>query len=460
MANAQWVRNPIDAFLARQHEEFGLPPQPEASRIVLLRRLQIDLIGLPPMLAEIAALENDTSPDWYQRAVDRLLDDPRHGERWARHWMDIWRYSDWWGFNEELRNSQKHIWHWRDWIVESLNADTPYDEMVRQMLAADELYPNDLEKLRATGFLARNWFLFNRHQWMDDVVEHVGKGFLGITLNCAKCHDHKFDPLAQVEYYKMRAFFEPCQVRMDMVPHEADLARDGIPRAFDGPLDAPTYRKIRGDEKNPDTSTVIAPGVPSLLAFKPLDIQPVSLPNEAWQPERRPWVLDAYLAAARKTIESTNTAVTSAHEHLAAALKHQTEASAGPPELIDQAKAAVGIARSKLSVAELSAAVAQAELVSLEHRAVAMRAAWARSDANPNNSGDPPSDDERVKIKVAVQSERDVALAKANHALAVVELRLASAPADQREAIEAELKTAREAQEKAAQAVATTIGEQ
>ena len=217
--------------------------------------------------------------------------------------MDIWRYSDWWGLDDQLRNSQKHIWHWRDWIVESLNHDTPYDEMVRLMLAADELYPNDLGKLRATGYLARNYFLFNRDQWMEETVEHVSKGFLGLTMNCARCHDHKFDPFQQADYYRMRAFFEPYHVRLDVVPGESDLARDGIPRAFDSSVDTPTYRYIRGDEKNPDKSKVIAPGVPAVLAFAELDIKTVSLPHEAWQPERRPWVLDAHVAAGRKRLE-------------------------------------------------------------------------------------------------------------------------------------------------------------
>ena len=128
---AGWVNNPIDAFIAQRHEQLGLAPNPEASRTELLRRLFLDLIGLPPTAEEIAAFRVDDAPGWYERMVERLLADPRHGERWARHWMDIWRYSDWWGLGDQLRNSQKHIWHWRDWIVESLNADTPYDEMVR-----------------------------------------------------------------------------------------------------------------------------------------------------------------------------------------------------------------------------------------------------------------------------------------------------------------------------------------
>ena len=182
--NAQWVRNPIDAFVARQHQQYGLTPQSEAPPQVLMRRLFLDLIGLPPTEEELAQLNGDDSSDWYEPFSQRLLEDPRYGERWARHWMDVWRYSDWWGLGAELRNSQHHIWHWRDWIVESLNANTPYDEMVRLMLAADELHPSDLSKLRATGFLARNYFLFNRNQWMDETVEHVSKGFLGLTMNC------------------------------------------------------------------------------------------------------------------------------------------------------------------------------------------------------------------------------------------------------------------------------------
>jgi mono/diheme cytochrome c family protein len=323
--DADSVRNPIDAFLQKNRQQRGIQPQPEAPRIVLLRRLHLDLIGIPPTREEITACEADTSPQWYEKTVQRLLDDPRHGERWARHWMDVWRYSDWWGLGDQLRNSQKHIWHWRDWIVESLNEDTPYDEMVRLMLAADELHPNDLNKLRATGYLARNYWLFNRPQWMEETVEHVSKGFLGLTMNCARCHDHKYDPLEQADYYRLRAFFEPYHVRMDVVPGEADLTRDGIPRAFDGLLEEPTYRYIRGDERNPDKSRVITPGIPALLAFDALKIQPVSLPAEAWQPERRAWVLDAQATAAQSRLNAAIADRQKAQEKLDAAKKLAAE---------------------------------------------------------------------------------------------------------------------------------------
>lgn len=312
-----WVRNPIDAFVAQQHEQRGLTPLSEASRTVLLRRLAIDLIGLPPTPEEIASALADPRDDWYEHTVNRLLEDPRHGERWARHWMDIWRYSDWWGLGNELRNSQKHMWHWRDWIIESLNNDLPYDEMVRQMLAADELYPNDLDKLRATGFLARNYFLFNRHQWMDEVVEHVSKGFLGLTMNCVRCHDHKYDPFPQVTYYQLRAFFEPYHVRLDVVPGETNLERDGIPRVFDAWPDDPTYRFIRGDEKNPDTSRSIEAGIPDVLMPELPTIQPVELPVEAWQPQRRPWVISDHIMEAQRKLTNAQRDLASIQQKLA-----------------------------------------------------------------------------------------------------------------------------------------------
>ncbi len=213
--------------------------------------------------------------------VDHLLASKDYGERWGRHWMDVWRYSDWWGLGAEVRNSQKHIWHWRDWIFESLNADKGYDQMLREMLAADELYPTDTDRLRATGFLARSYFKFNRNTWLEEVVEHTSKAFLGLTMNCAKCHDHKYDPLAQQDFYRFRAFFEPYQVRTDMVPGETDYEKDGVPRAFDCNLDTPTYLFIRGDERQPRKGKPIAPGLPDILLSGRLDIHAVKLPPEA-----------------------------------------------------------------------------------------------------------------------------------------------------------------------------------
>src|SRR6185436_11988771 len=185
--------HPVDAFLDAALKARGLAPRPEAARATLLRRVTLDLIGLPPTPAEIAAFEADPSPGAYERVVDRLLADPRHGERWGRHFMDVWRYSDWAGYQAEVRESQPNIWRWRDWIVESLNADKPYDRMIVEMLAGDEIAPEDPATLRATGFLVRNWSKFSREVWLQATVEHTAKAFLATTMNCARCHDHFFD---------------------------------------------------------------------------------------------------------------------------------------------------------------------------------------------------------------------------------------------------------------------------
>lgn len=347
VAKASWAKNPIDAFLAAAHEQAGVTPQPEAPRHVLVRRLFTDLIGLPPQPKELAAIEADTSVDWYEKLVDKLLADPRHGERWARHWMDVWRYADWWGLDNDHHYSQKHMWHFRDWIVESLNADTGYDEMVRLMLAADELHPDTPDKLRATGFLARNWFQFNRTPWMDETVEHVGKGFLGLTINCSKCHAHKYDPVSQEDYYRFRAFFEPIETRLDVVAGESDLEKDGIPRVFDGHLDRPTYLFIRGEDTKPDTSRAFEPGVPEVLAFRDLEIRPVSLPKTAVEPERRPWVIEAHLATARSAVESAEAAMAKAVEKVTAASMTLAAAKQGANmKLVGPASAPPAVPRS------------------------------------------------------------------------------------------------------------------
>ncbi|MFM1557263.1 MAG: DUF1549 domain-containing protein, partial [Limisphaerales bacterium] len=232
--------NLIDGLLEDRRVALGLKTQPEAERTILIRRLYLDLIGLPPTRAQLA----DQRP--WNEIVDELLKNPQHGERWARHWMDIWRYADWYGLGAQLRNSQKHIWHWRDWIVESLNEDKGYDRMILEMLAADELVPEDSKAIRATGFLARNYYLFNRTTWLDDTIEHTGKAFIGLTLNCAKCHDHKYDPITHVDYYRFRAIFEPHQVRLDPVPGVTDFEKGGLPRVFDNHLDIKTYLHLRG----------------------------------------------------------------------------------------------------------------------------------------------------------------------------------------------------------------------
>ncbi len=324
-------RNPIDAFIAARRQEQGLVAQPRSDKRTWLRRVSIDLVGLPPTIAEQDAFLADESATAYDTVVTRLLESPLYGERWGRHWMDIWRYSDWWGLGAEVRNSQKHIWHFRDWIIESLNADKGYDQMLREMLAADELYPNDLEKLRASGFLARQYFKFNRTSWLDETIEHTSKAMLGLTFNCAKCHDHKYDPFSQEEYYRLRAFFEPYQVRTDAVPGEIDFEKDGIPRAFDCNLDAPTFLHIRGDDRSPDKNRPITPLLPAFLSFGEFKIQPVTLPAEAHQPGLRPFVEDAHLQQAAAKIAAANAAVDLARKQLSASEQTAQDPSADLP---------------------------------------------------------------------------------------------------------------------------------
>lgn len=312
--------NPIDAWVAKGWKDHGLSPRPKADKLTLLRRLHLDLTGLPPSAEHIDRFLEDQSPDTYSREVERLLASPAHAERWARHFMDIWRYSDWWGLGAEVRNSQKNIWNWRDWIIEAVENDLPYDEMLRQMLAADELYPTDTSKLRATGFLARQYFLFNRTTWMDETIEHTGKAILGLTTNCAKCHDHKYDPIRSDDYYRLRAIFEPYQVRYDAPTGSTD-PMTGFPRAFDNNLAAVTQKHIRGDEARPDVGKKIVPGILPFLDFSPYEPKPVPLPPEARAPETRMDVLAAYLADAEKRLASARKVVADAARELDLARK-------------------------------------------------------------------------------------------------------------------------------------------
>ncbi len=345
-----WQENPIDAFIALEHERRGLKPVAEADPALLLRRVSFDLVGLPPTEAESSRfVRSDSLPPGlrvsrsgnedkekgrqgdaeqeYLRAVDRLLASPQYGQRWGRHWMDVWRYSDAWGLGAEIRSSQKHIRHWRDWIVESLNDDVGYDEMVRQMLAVDELYPTDDRRLRAGGFLARNYFKFNRTTWLDGVVEHTGKALLGLTLNCAKCHDHKYDPFTQLDYYRLRAVFEPYQLRTDQVPGQIDFEQDGIPRPFDCNLDAPTYVHLRGNDTQPLKDRPLSAEVPDFLEFSPFKIEPVALPREAYLPSLRPFVLDDHLRDAEAKIAAAKAEVAKAGNDRSDAIRKAADAA-------------------------------------------------------------------------------------------------------------------------------------
>ncbi len=258
--DAEWNANPIDAFVSVRHAREHLIPRSVASKPTLLRRVHLDLIGLPPTREELRAFQADDAPDAYEKVVDRLLASPQFGERWGRHWLDVWRYSDWYGFQQEVRYSHQHLWRWRDWVVGSLNADRGYDQLILNMLAADELSPFHVEDLPATGFLVRNRNTDSREAWLADAVEHTAKAFLGLTLACARCHDHMTDPIPQVDYYRFRAVFEPHDARIDEFP-----GAGGVARVFEPHLNTPTYLFVRGNDRDPDQSTPISPGVPAVL---------------------------------------------------------------------------------------------------------------------------------------------------------------------------------------------------
>jgi hypothetical protein len=307
--------NVIDAILNSLQHRRGIAPLSPTDAMTLLRRVTFDLSGLPPTREEIVNFLQDTSPEAYEKKIDQLLSRPSYGERWGRHWMDVWRYSDWDGYKEELRGSQRNIWHWREWIVQSLNSNKPYDQMVMEMLAADELMPLDPSALRATGFLARNYHRSNRHIWLDATVEHTAKAFLGLTVNCSKCHDHKYDPISQMDYYRFRAVFEPHQVRTDPTYGSSESESAAFPRAFDSELDATTYFFIRGDDKHPDKSKTVVPGIPeSLPITSQFSVEPVAIPLQSSFSELQP-------EARRSTIESAWKRVDQAKAELDAALQ-------------------------------------------------------------------------------------------------------------------------------------------
>lgn len=215
-----WVRTPVDAFVLAALEVKGLSPAAEADRGTLIRRLSFDLLGLPPTPAEIDAFLRDAAPDAYERLVDRLLASPRYGERWARHWLDVAHYGDTHGYDKDKRRD--HAWPYRDYVIRSLNADKRYDRFVIEQLAGDALFPNEADGVIATGFIAAGPWDFVGHVELregtvdkektrvldrDDMVATTMGTFASLTVHCARCHDHKFDPIPRRDYYRLQAVF-------------------------------------------------------------------------------------------------------------------------------------------------------------------------------------------------------------------------------------------------------------
>ena len=210
--NSAWVRNPVDAFILARLESKGLKPAPPALKFTLLRRVYADLIGEPPTPQEADAFLNDTSPNAYETLVDRLLADPRYGERWARHWLDLVRYAETHGFEND--GARPHAWRYRDYVIRAFNSDKPYDRFLKEQIGGDELYPTDADAITATGFARLGpWDeLSTDHpqRWQDylnDVTDTTGSVVLGLTVGCARCHNHKYDRITQADYYRLQSFY-------------------------------------------------------------------------------------------------------------------------------------------------------------------------------------------------------------------------------------------------------------
>jgi hypothetical protein len=210
--NETWTHNPIDRFILAKLEAKGIAPNAAADKITLLRRASFDLIGLPPTAEEVDAFLADRSPQAFEKVVDRLLASPQYGERWGRHWLDLARFAESEGFKSD--EARPNAWRYRDYVIRAFNEDKPYNRFVQEQIAGDELWPGDPAARVATGFHrnypdesnARN-LQQRRQEILDDITDATGSVFLGLTYGCARCHNHKFDPILQADYYRLQAFF-------------------------------------------------------------------------------------------------------------------------------------------------------------------------------------------------------------------------------------------------------------
>lgn len=427
--NQQLVHNPIDAFLAVQWDKRGLTPVGQADKATLLRRVYFDLIGLPPTRAELHAFLADHSSDAYEKVVDRLLDSPAYGERWGRHWMDVWRYSDWYGRRAvpDVLNSYAMIFRWRDWIVRSLNEDRGYDWMLQQMIAADELNPADDANLVATGYIARNFYRWNYNQWMKDLVEHTGKAFLGLTMNCCHCHDHKYDPITHHDYFAFRAFFEPLEMRHDRVPGEPDAGvypkydyakaygpiQSGMIRVYDEKLDAKTFMYTGGDTRQVIAGKPpVTPAGPAFLNGDKLKFEAVTLPVTSWYPGLKEFAQRDEVAASEAAIATASGALAAARK--TAALFERAAFIAGASVWAKQEKT---LWASRLAKAKFAAA--QSNLVSVTARIAADKVRYLGAPGNADELS-----------RKASKAERQAALDAAIVAHLQAELNLVTARRD------------------------------
>jgi mono/diheme cytochrome c family protein len=278
-----FVANPIDAFVLEKLTAKELRPAPPADRRTLIRRVTFDLTGLPPSDEEVRAFVNDSRPDAYEKLVDRLLASPRYGERWGRHWLDVVRFAQTNGYERD--DEKPFAWRYRDYVINSLNDDKPYDQFIKEQLAGDELDEVTDVGLTATAFYRlgvwddepddKRQAEFDE---LDDMVSTTGQAFLGLTVGCARCHDHKFDPLGQDDYYGLLAFVRNVKPYTKPQPAGADvifakLSGEGFTLAVreNGPTAPPTQVLLRGNAANPGRE--VKPAFPLVLC-RPGEAEP------------------------------------------------------------------------------------------------------------------------------------------------------------------------------------------
>ncbi|NLX96753.1 MAG: DUF1553 domain-containing protein [Rhodopirellula sp.] len=314
-----WCRTDLDRFIFRRLQENGITPAPEAEARALLRRVYFDLTGLPPAPEEVDRYLADPSANRYERLVDRLLESPRYGERWARHWLDLVRYAESDGWRQDAFRPNAHAY--RDYVVTAFNADKPYDRFVTEQLAGDEVAPGDADAITATGYLRHGTYEYNQRdvatQWtsiVDEITDNVGDVFLGMAVTCAKCHDHKFDPILQEDYYRLRAFFTPLLWREEQpvatvderARHAKQLAaweaKTAEPRAELAQIEWPVLLKHAGGQgfskfppeiramvlKQPEDRLPLEQQL-AHLALRQLELKPDKLPEQLDEEEKRKW---------------------------------------------------------------------------------------------------------------------------------------------------------------------------
>jgi len=293
VSNEAWVRTPIDRFVLNRLDRAHLAPSPAADATTLLRRVFLDLSGLPPTLRDVDGFLADSSPDAYEKVVERLLQSPRFGETWGRHWLDQARYADSDGYERDP--VRPNAWRWRDWVVASFNADQPFDQFTIEQLAGDLLPSATPTQVLGTGF--HRQALVNREDGVDqeedrtkrviDRVSTIGATWLGLSIGCAQCHSHPYDPISQKEFYELYAFFNNA--------NEATITVPGTGGAAEGPADViaqdtarPTYRFVRGNFLDPDKSEPLTPKTPAVL--HPFSVKRLTPPTRL---DLARWMVDA-----------------------------------------------------------------------------------------------------------------------------------------------------------------------